>query len=438
MSNWQKVKIGDFLFERKGRYKPNYEQIVNLPRIEKIDFSGNFHIGNKDSKTDMILIKDGDLVISGINVAKGAIGIYSGEDVTATIHYSSYTFDSNKINVEYFKRFLKSSEFIELLNEQVKGGIKTEIKPKHILALEIQLPDINTQAQIVQHFENVEDDIADVTKEVLKQESLLKKLKQTILQEAIEGKLTAKYRAKNPDIGTAKKLLEQIKTEKEKLIKDKKIKLSKPLPPINEDEIPFDIPQNWEWCRLGDISFVGTGATPLTSEPKYYNGDINWITSSATGADFVTEAETKITELALKETNCQIYPIGTLVIAMYGQGKTRGQITELMIDSATNQACAAISIYLKDKALNQFIKKYFQKIYLEIRELASGGAQPNLNMQKVKDTMIALPPLEEQKEIVATIEKLFTLCNELESEINQNKTTVDNLMVTVLKESFEN
>ena len=438
MSNWQKVKIGDFLFERKGRYKPNDEQIVNLPRIEKIDFSGNFHIGNKDSKTDMILIKDGDLVISGINVAKGAMGIYSGEDVTATIHYSSYTFDSNKINVEYFKRFLKSSEFIELLNEQVKGGIKTEIKPKHILPLEIQLPDINTQAQIVQHFENVEDDIADVTKEVLKQESLLKKLKQTILQEAIEGKLTAKWRAKNPDIGTAKELLEQIKTEKEKLIKDKKIKLSKPLPPINEDEIPFDIPQNWEWCRLGDISFVGTGATPLTSEPKYYNGDINWITSSATGADFVTEAETKITELALKETNCQIYPIGTLVIAMYGQGKTRGQITELMIDSATNQACAAISIYLKDKALNQFIKKYFQKIYLEIRELASGGAQPNLNMQKVKDTMIALPPLEEQKEIVATIEKLFTLCNELESEINQNKTTVDNLMVTVLKESFEN
>ena len=436
MNNWQKVKIGDFLFERKGRYKPDDKQIVNLPRIEKIDFSGNFHIGSKDSKTDMILIKDGDLVISGINVAKGAMGIYSGEDVTATIHYSSYTFDSNKINVEYFKRFLKSSEFIELLNEQVKGGIKTEIKPKHILALEIQLPDINTQAQIVQHFENVEDDIADVTKEVLKQESLLKKLKQTILQEAIEGKLTAKYRAKNPDIGTAKKLLEQIKTEKEKLIKEKKIRPSKPLPPINEDEIPFDIPQNWEWCRLGDISFVGTGATPLTSEPKYYNGDINWITSSATGADFVTEAETKITELALKETNCQIYPIGTLVIAMYGQGKTRGQITELMIDSATNQACAAISIYLKDKALNQFIKKYFQKIYLEIRELASGGAQPNLNMQKVKDTMIALPPLEEQKEIVATIEKLFTLCNELESEINQNKTTVDNLMATVIKEAF--
>ena len=273
MSNWQKVKIGDFLFERKGRYKPNDEQIANLPRIEKIDFGGNFHIGNKDSKTDMILIKDGDLVISGINVAKGAIGIYSGEDVTATIHYSSYTFDSNKINVEYFKRFLKSSEFIELLNEQVKGGIKTEIKPKHILPLEIQLPDINTQAQIVQHFENVEDDIADVTQEVLKQQSLLKQLKQTILQEAIEGKLTAKWRAKNPDIGTAKELLEQIKTEKEKLVKEKKIKASKPLAPINEDEISFDIPSSWEWCRLGEVCNYGSSSK---IEPKDIKED-TWI-----------------------------------------------------------------------------------------------------------------------------------------------------------------
>ncbi len=95
------------------------------------------------------------------------------------------------------------------------------------------------------------------------QQSLLKQLKQTILQEAIEGKLTAKWRAKNPDIGKAKELLEQIKRKKEKLIKDKKIKASKPLPPINEDEIPFDIPQNWEWCRTDDICFsISSGSTP--------------------------------------------------------------------------------------------------------------------------------------------------------------------------------
>ena len=347
--------------------------------------------------------------------------------------------DSKKypINLKFY-HFVFNSLKDEIVKNTKSGTSKESINQSNLRNYEIPYFEIDKQNLWIDKLVNTKSIKEDLELELSSGQSLLKQLKQTILQEAIEGKLTEKWRAKNPDIGTAKELLEQIKTEKEKLVKDKKIKLAKPLAPINEDETPFDIPQNWEWCRLGDISFVGTGATPLTSEPKYYNGDINWITSSATGADFVTEAETKITELALKETNCQIYPIGTLVIAMYGQGKTRGQITELMIDSATNQACAAISIYLKDKALNQFIKKYFQKIYLEIRELASGGAQPNLNMQKVKDTMIALPPLEEQKEIVATIEKLFTLCNELESEINQNKTTVDNLMVTVLKESFEN
>jgi len=165
--SWTKTKIGEFLFERKGKYKPLDEDIQGLKRIEKIDFSGNFHIGDKSSKTNMILAKQGDLVISGINVAKGAMGIYDmKDDVVATIHYSSYTFDKEKINVGYFKRFLKSAEFIRLLNEQIKGGIKTEVKPKHILPLEINLPDIETQNDIVAKFENVEADIENLNGEV--------------------------------------------------------------------------------------------------------------------------------------------------------------------------------------------------------------------------------------------------------------------------------
>jgi type I restriction enzyme S subunit len=87
---WETKKIGKFLFEREGRYKPDANELANLKRIDKIDFSGNFHIAEKPSNTDMILIKPGDLVISGINVAKGALAVYQGnEDVTATIHYSS-------------------------------------------------------------------------------------------------------------------------------------------------------------------------------------------------------------------------------------------------------------------------------------------------------------------------------------------------------------
>ena len=441
MSNWQKVKIGDFLFERKGRYKPNDEQIVNLPRIEKIDFSGNFHIGNKDSKTDMILIKDGDLVISGINVAKGAMGIYSGEDVTATIHYSSYTFDSNKINVEYFKRFLKSSEFIELLNEQVKGGIKTEIKPKHILPLEIQLPDINTQAQIVQHFENVEDDIADVTKEVLKQESLLKKLKQTILQEAIEGKLTAKWRAKNPDIGTAKELLEQIKTEKEKLVKEKKIKQGKKQIANEIEDLDIEIPDSWLLVDLDDITKYITDGTHQT--PRYVeNGRMFLSAQNIKPFKFMPEIYRCVSEedyqkyIANRQTEK-----GDLLLGRVGAGIGETAVVDQDLEFAIYVSLGLVKTF-KEYTNPEYLATVFNSPYgvryAKGNISSGGGSAGNFNLGRIRSFPIPFPPLEEQKEIVATIEKLFAICDELECEINQNKTTVDNLMATVLKEAFEN
>ncbi len=440
MSNWQKVKIGDFLFERKGRYKPNDEQIVNLPRIEKIDFSGNFHIGNKDSKTDMILIKDGDLVISGINVAKGAMGIYSGEDVTATIHYSSYTFDSNKINVEYFKRFLKSSEFIELLNEQVKGGIKTEIKPKHILPLEIQLPDINTQAQIVQHFENVEDDIADVTQEVLKQQSLLKQLKQTILQEAIEGKLTAKWRAKNPDIGTAKELLEQIKTEKEKLVKEKKIKQGKKQIANEIEDLDIEIPDSWLLIDLDDITQYITDGTHQT--PRYVeNGRMFLSAQNVKPFKFMPEIYRCVSEedyqkyIANRQTEK-----GDLLLGRVGAGIGETAVVDQDLEFAIYVSLGLVKTF-KQFTNPEYLATVFNSPYgvryAKGNISSGGGSAGNFNLGRIRSFPIPFPPLEEQKEIVATIEKLFTICDELESEINQNKVTVDNLMATVLKEAFE-
>ena len=440
MSNWQKVKIGDFLFERKGRYKPNDEQIVNLPRIEKIDFSGNFHIGNKDSKTDMILIKDGDLVISGINVAKGAMGIYSGEDVTATIHYSSYTFDSNKINVEYFKRFLKSSEFIELLNEQVKGGIKTEIKPKHILPLEIQLPDINTQAQIVQHFENVEDDIADVTQEVLKQQSLLKQLKQTILQEAIEGKLTAKWRAKNPDIGTAKELLEQIKTEKEKLVKEKKIKQGKKQIANEIEDLDIEIPDSWLLIDLDDITQYITDGTHQT--PRYVeNGRMFLSAQNVKPFKFMPEIYRCVSEedyqkyIANRQTEK-----GDLLLGRVGAGIGETAVVDQDLEFAIYVSLGLVKTF-KQFTNPEYLATVFNSPYgvryAKGNISSGGGSAGNFNLGRIRSFPIPFPPLEEQKEIVTTIEKLFAICDELESEIKQNKITVQTIMATVLKEAFE-
>ena len=250
MGKWKNVRIGEFLTERQGRYKPDDNAIVTYKRLDKIDFSGTIHISEKPSKTDMIVVQPGDLVISGINVSKGTIAIYQGtEPVTATIHYSSYIFDDSVVDLEYFKYFVKSPAFIETLKKQVKGGIKTEIKPKVFLPLEISLPDLPTQKQIVKRISVNLKRVNKLAKEIETQKRYAKQLRRNILQDAIEGKLTADWRKEhpvqkgNPDYD-AEALFELIQKEKKA---DKKRKM---LPPILDAEKPFELPTGWKWVRL--------------------------------------------------------------------------------------------------------------------------------------------------------------------------------------------
>jgi type I restriction enzyme S subunit len=117
---------------------------------------------------------------------------------------------------------------------------------------------------------------------------------------------------------------------------------------------------------------------------------------------------------------------------MYGQGKTRGQIAELKIEAATNQACAGIEIYTSNSELKEYIKLFFIKNYDEIRKLASGGAQPNLNLTKVKSTVIPFPCFEEQKQIVRKVDELMSLCNNLEAKIKLQKVEQEKLVGAVI------
>ena len=250
--SWKEVTIGSFLKERPDRIKPDQANSLGLKRIEKIDFSGNIYLAdNTSTRTDMILVKPGDLVISGINVAKGALAVYEGtEDVLATIHYSSYEFDKSIIDIEYLKWFLTSNIFMNILKEQVGGGIKTELKPKKFLPLKIKLPDINLQREIAKKINNVSNEIEALKETNEENYELISKLRQSILQEAVQGKLVPQ----DPNDEPASVLLERIKEEKERLIKEGKIKKEKPLPPISEDEIPYELPEGWEWVRLGEVT----------------------------------------------------------------------------------------------------------------------------------------------------------------------------------------
>jgi len=441
VTTWIKTKIGSFLFEREGKYKPDDMTIAGLKRINKIDFSGNFYIANKPSKTNMILVCPGDLVISGINVSKGAMGIYSGnENVIATIHYSSYTFDTDKINVEYFKRFLKSAEFIKLLKEQVKGGIKTEIKPKHILPLEIYLPDIKEQKKIVAHFKSIETEDTELRIELTHQQALLKKLRQQVLQEAIEGKLTADWRQQNPDVEPASELLKRIQAEKAKLIKEKKIKKQKKLPPISEDEKPFELPKGWVWCRLNDIIYESprNGYSPRAVDFPTKTKTLK-LGATTTGEFIETEIKyideeiEKDSFLWLRKRDILIQRGNSIdfvgVSAIYYGDNLKFIYPDLMMKLKPVESIS--SKYLHHILMSPYCREYF-------RDNATGAqkSMPKINQRVVSSTLIPFCNQMEQNAIVTKVEKLLAICDQLETQITTNQSHAEQLMQTILREVF--
>ena len=198
---------------------------------------------------------------------------------------------------------------------------------------------------------------------------------------------------------------------------------------------PYQLPKGWVWCKLEDIASIGTGATPLTKCKEYYlNGNIPWVNSSSTKDSVIESPSNYITSRAIQDTNCVVYPKGTLIVAMYGEGKTRGQVSELGIEAATNQACAAICPF--EKEFKNYLKLFFESNYLRLRALAEGGTQPNLNLGKISNYEIPLPPLEEQCRIFTKIKHWISLIDVIENgkwnineTIKQAKSKILNLAI---------
>jgi len=403
------------------------------------------YFSNKSSKTDMIIAKKGDLVISGINVAKGALAVYDGEDdITATIHYSSYQFDDEKIDVEYFKRFLKSPKFIQLLKDQVKGGIKTEIKPKHLLPLKIDLPDLDTQKSIVSFFKRTENNIENIQTQITRQLFLVNKLRQSILQEAVEGKLTAKWRKQHPELisgeNHAARLLEKIKAEKERLIKEGKIKKQKSLPPISDDEKPFDLPEGWVWCRIDDIIKIFLGGYSYKSFLFKKSGRNQVLRLGNIRPNQIRYNVKPVyidDDLAESTSSFKLIP-GDILITMTGTRSKRDYCyTVLLKENHLNQRVGAFRFL--DSVSVEFYNLLLKddRLLDKIFSTATGSAnQANIGSTALKNLAIPLLPLAEQQAIVEKVDLLMAKIDALEEQVKERQAQAEQLMQAVLREAF--
>ena len=296
------------------------------------------------------------------------------------------------ISAKYLLGVVKSRDFLREGEANMTGAVGLRRVPKQFVeSYPVLVPPAAEQTRIAAKLDELLAQVDTLKARIDGIPALLKRFRQSVLAAAVSGRLTEEWR------GGA---------------------------------------SEWVETTIGEICSVATGKTPKRDAPEYWaGGDIPWLTSAATGTEFCSEAEQFVTEFAVKDCVLKIFQPGTLLMAMYGEGKTRGQVTELRLAAACNQACAAITV---DEALAKkaFVKIRLQENYEEVRKQAVGGAQPNLNLNKVREISICLPSLEEQTEIVRRVEQLFAFADQLEAKVNEARTRIDRLTQSILAKAF--
>jgi type I restriction enzyme S subunit len=241
--------------------------------------------------------------------------------------------------------------------------------------------------------------------------------------------LTEDWRQANPATELAQETVARISIER-------KARLGKKYPDQPPVDVNAELPDSWCWVRVGSLVDIATGATPLRKRADYYGGDVPWVTSGAVNAGLITQPTEYITDSALKETNAKLFPAGTLLVAMYGEGQTRGRVAELGIEAATNQAVAALLFDEQSEPLKPYLRLFFLENYERIRALSFGGVQSNLSLGVIRDTPVPFPPVAEQREIVRRVEELLTLAEVVNRRIEVASTRVDRSSQAVLAKAF--
>ena len=190
------------------------------------------------------------------------------------------------------------------------------------------------------------------------------------------------------------------------------------------------VPKEWEIKTIGDIATVSSGGTPSRKEQAYWNGDIPWVTTAEVQFKTILDSAEKITKEGLTNSSAKLFPINTILMAMYGQGKTRGQVAKLGIEASTNQACAAI-ILSSDYCVDYYYQFLIYQ-YENIRDMSNSGSQENLSGSIVKSIPVLVPPYFEQEkiaQILSTWDQAISATEELlENSQKQKKALMQQLL----------
>ena len=397
----------------------------NIAGLDKLDISRLNYI-DEATHTGYLkrsIIQENDILIT-IAGTLGRTAIVKKENLPLNANQAVAIVrpvDAALINLQYLVYALNSPSIQEKLTAQKKITAIPNLTLEIVSNCLIPIPPIEEQQRIINCFMLILPHITKYAAQEIALENLNNdfpnQLKKSILQYAVQGNLVPQ----DPTDEPASVLLERIQAEKEQLIKSGKIKRDKHESVIFrrdnsyyervdgierciDDEIPFEIPDSWEWVRLGNIGEWGSGATPSRTKSEYYNGTIPWLKTGDLNDGYITYIPETITNLALTETSVRLNPIGSVLIAMYGA--TIGKLGILQIPATTNQACCACVPFIG--VYNKFLFYFLMSQKTAFIKLGEGGAQPNISKEKIVATLMPLPPNSEQYRIVEKIDDILS------------------------------
>ena len=431
---WRVVRLGDYAKTEKGK-KPKIvstEKTIQcpIPYINIKAFERNIIDEYTDGK-GCVICEDDDFLM----VWDGSRSGYVGKAITGALGSTLVKIKLPDVNHDFAYYFLQS-KYVEI-NTRAKGVGIPHVDPNIVWNYQFPLPPKSAQQAIVSKIEELFSELDKAIETLRLAQQQLKTYRQAVLKCAFEGKLTEEWRKENR---TSVRV--PAGSQKSKVVPtgiEPKLIAAEPVIDYkitNKNNEGSELPEDWKWLTIGDTFEVFIGSTPKRNVSDYWNGNINWVSSGEIAFCNIIETREKITEEGLKNTSCKVHPIGTVIIAMIGEGKTRGQAAILKIEASHNQNTAAIRVD-KNVYKSQLLYYYLVLKYEDNRRVGSGNNQKALNKERVKSIPVPIIPIIEQEQIIDEIESRLSVADKMEESIIQSLQQAEALRQSILKKAFE-
>ena len=400
---------------------------------EKLLWNDIYFIPKNYIKREDQIVRRGDILMSMANssnlVGKTCINETDNEACFGAFLAAIRTSQVDNRYVHYYLRTTTAQSALRTGASQTVNI--ANISASELQKLEIPVPPLDEQARIAQALDDLLAQVDTLKARLDALPALIKRFRQSALATAVSGKLTEDWRILNPSLSPiSSNDLKKALTETYRSL-GKKYKEADLLP----GELGFTLPNSWLETKIGKVFDVYVGATPSRENIDFWAGTIPWVSSSEVSFCRIKKTRELITEAGYNSASTTIHPVGTVMLAMIGQGRTRGQPAILDVEACHNQNTAAIRVN-PNYCNSEYLYYYLYERYEETRRIGAGNNQQALNKKSVQSLPFPLPPLAEQNEIVRRVEQLFAFADQLEARLTDARARVDALTQSILAKAF--